>query len=38
MALHFFFQFFAIFLVYYYTDVYGLEAAAVTTMLLVNKL
>ena len=37
-ASNFFFQFFAIFLVYYYTDVYGLSAAAVTTMLLVVKL
>ena len=37
-ASNFFFQFFAIFLVYYYTDVYGLDAAAVTTMLLVVKL
>ena len=37
-ASNFFFQFFAIFIVYYYTDVYGLNAAAVTTMLLVVKL
>ena len=37
-ASNFFFQFFAIFLVYYYTDVYGLSTAAVTTMLLVVKL
>ena len=37
-ASNFFFQFFAIFLVYYYTDVYGLNAAAVTMMLLVVKL
>lgn len=38
MASNFFFQFFAIFLIYYYTDVYGLNAAEVTTMLLVVKL
>lgn len=37
-ASNFFFQFFAIFIVYYYTDVYGLSAAAVTTMLLTVKL
>ena len=37
-ASNFFFQFFAIFIIYYYTDVYGLSAAAVTTMLLTVKL
>lgn len=37
-ASNFFFQFFAIFVVYYYTDVYGLRPAAVTTMLLMVKL
>lgn len=37
-ASNFFFQFFAIFIIYYYTDVYGLSPAAVTTMLLVVKL
>jgi GPH family glycoside/pentoside/hexuronide:cation symporter len=37
-ASNFFFQFFAIFIVYYYTDVYGLSASAVTTMLLTVKL
>ena len=37
-ASNLFFQFFAIFVVYYYTDVYGLSAAAVTTMLLTVKL
>ncbi len=37
-ASNFFFQFFAIFIVYYYTDVYGLSTAAVTTMLLMVKL
>ena len=37
-ASNFFFQFFAIFIVYYYTDVYGLSTASVTTMLLVVKL
>jgi len=37
-ASNFFFQFFAIFMVYYYTDVYGLSTSAVTTMLLVVKL
>ena len=37
-ASNFFFQFFAIFVVYYYTDVYGLSTAAVTTMLLMVKL
>lgn len=37
-ASNLFFQFFAIFIVYYYTDVYGLSAAAVTTMLLTVKL
>ena len=37
-ASNFFFQFFAIFIIYYYTDVYGLSPAAVTTMLLTVKL
>lgn len=37
-ASNFFFQFFAIFIIYYYTDVYGLSPVAVTTMLLVVKL
>lgn len=37
-ASNFFFQFFSIFIVYYYTDVYGLSTAAVTTMLLMVKL
>jgi glycoside/pentoside/hexuronide:cation symporter, GPH family len=37
-ASNLFFQFFAIFIIYYYTDVYGLSAAAVTTMLLTVKL
>jgi glycoside/pentoside/hexuronide:cation symporter, GPH family len=38
VASNLFFQFFAIFIIYYYTDVYGLSAAAVTTMLLTVKL
>ncbi|MDX2487027.1 MAG: MFS transporter [Gammaproteobacteria bacterium] len=37
-ASNLFFQFFSIFIIYYYTDVYGLSAAAVTTMLLTVKL
>ena len=37
-ASNLFFQFFAIFIIYYYTDVYGLSPAAVTTMLLTVKL
>jgi GPH family glycoside/pentoside/hexuronide:cation symporter len=37
-ASNFFLQFFAIFIIYYYTDVYGLSPAAVTTMLLMVKL
>ena len=37
-ASNLFFQFFAIFIIYYYTDVYGLSAAVVTTMLLTVKL
>ena len=37
-ASNFFFQFFAIFIIYYYTDVYGLNTSAVTTMLLTVKL
>lgn len=37
-ASNFFFQFFGIFIVYYYTDVYGLSTGSVTTMLLVVKL
>ena len=36
-ASNFFFQTFNIFLLYYYTDVYGLSAAAVGTMLLVTR-
>jgi len=38
VASNLFFQFFAIFIIYYYTDVYGLSTAAVTTMLLTVKL
>ena len=37
-ASNFFFQFFGIFIIYYYTDVYGLSTSAVTTMLLTVKL
>ena len=37
-ASNLFFQFFAIFIIYYYTDVYGLSTSAVTTMLLIVKL
>ena len=37
-ASNFFFQTFNIFLLYYYTDVYGLPAAAVGTMFFVSKL
>ena len=36
-ASNFFFQFFAIFLVFYYTDTLGLPAAAVGTMMLVTR-
>lgn len=38
MASNFYLGFFALFLLYYYTDVYGLAPAAVGTMLLVSKL
>jgi len=37
-ASNFFFQFFSIFIIYYYTDVYGISPIAVTTMLLMVKL
>jgi GPH family glycoside/pentoside/hexuronide:cation symporter len=37
-ASNLYFQFFSIFIVYYYTDVYGLDPAVVTTMLLTVKL
>ena len=37
-ASNFFFQVFNIFLLYYYTDIYGLGAAAVGTMFMVTKL
>ncbi len=37
-ASNFFFQVFNIFLLYYYTDVFGLSAAAVGTMFLVTKI
>ena len=37
-ASNFFFQVFNIFLLYYYTDVYGLAPAAVGTMFLVTKI
>ena len=37
-ASNFFFQTFGIFLLYYYTDVFGLSAAAVGTMFFVSKL
>ena len=37
-ASNFFFQTFAIFLLYYYTDVFGISAAAVGTMFFVSKL
>ncbi|MGB5259576.1 MAG: glycoside-pentoside-hexuronide (GPH):cation symporter, partial [Gammaproteobacteria bacterium] len=37
-ASNFFFQTFSIFLLYYYTDVYGIPAAAVGTMFFVTKL
>jgi GPH family glycoside/pentoside/hexuronide:cation symporter len=36
-ASNFFFQVFNIFLLYYYTDIFGLPAAAVGTMFLVTK-
>ena len=38
IASNFYLQFFGIFLLYYYTDVYGIEPAAVATMLLVTKI
>jgi GPH family glycoside/pentoside/hexuronide:cation symporter len=38
MASNFFFQTFNIFLLYYYTDVFGISAAAVGTMFFVTKL
>ncbi len=37
-ASNFFFQFFAIFLVFYYTDTLGISAAAVGTMMLVTRM
>ena len=37
-ASNFFFQVFNIFLLYYYTDVFGLAPAAVGTMFLVTKI
>jgi glycoside/pentoside/hexuronide:cation symporter, GPH family len=37
-ASNFFFQFFNIFLLYYYTDVFGLGAAAVGTMFIVTRI
>ena len=37
-ASNFFFQFFGLFLVFYYTDVAGLSAAAVGTMMLVTRM
>ena len=37
-ASNFFFQTFTIFLLYYYTDVFGISAAAVGTLLLVSRL
>ena len=37
-ASNFFFQTFNVFLLYYYTDIFGLSPAAVGTMLLVTKL
>jgi GPH family glycoside/pentoside/hexuronide:cation symporter len=37
MASNFYMGFFALFLLYYYTDVYGISAAAAATMLLVTK-
>ncbi|MDG1752265.1 MAG: MFS transporter [Thalassotalea sp.] len=38
MASNFYMGFFALFLLYYYTDVYGISAAAAATMLLVTKI
>jgi GPH family glycoside/pentoside/hexuronide:cation symporter len=37
-ASNFFFQIFVLFLMYYYTDVFGLPAAAVGTMLLITRI
>lgn len=37
MASNFYMGFFSLFLLYYYTDVYGISAAAAATMLLVTK-
>jgi GPH family glycoside/pentoside/hexuronide:cation symporter len=37
MASNFYMGFFGLFLLYYYTDVFGLAPAAVGTMLLVTK-
>ena len=37
MASNFYMGFFALFLLYYYTDVYGISAAAAASMLLVTK-
>jgi len=37
MASNFYMGFFALFLLYYYTDVYGISASAAATMLLVTK-
>jgi prepilin-type N-terminal cleavage/methylation domain-containing protein len=37
-ASNFFFQFFGIFLVFYYTDILGLSAAAVGTMMLITRI
>ncbi|WP_077339089.1 MFS transporter [Pseudocolwellia agarivorans] len=38
MASNFYMGFFSLFLLYYYTDVYGISAAAAATMLLVTKI
>ena len=38
MASNFYLGFFGLFLLYYYTDVFGLAPAAVGTMLLVTKI
>ena len=37
-ASNFFFQVFALFLLFYYTDIFGLAPAAVGTMFLITKL